>query len=411
VHICLMTRSTIHHGVAGGMERHAADLCAGLAARGHRVTVITTRHPGGKTEVIAPGIRTIFLSHASERAYSMAWWRESALTLRQIHVEDPIDLVWSQSIGAYGYLRRTGCQPVLQPALPCVAILHGTPFGEWRAMRRQWGRVSHLPKLARFGLRTLLFQNRFRETSHRSHRLICVSPQLAEDAVREFRISAGITKVIPNGVDASKFAPDEVKRQLLRSRLGIPEDAFVLLTAGRLERAKGHHLTLETAARLVGFGFQPQVLVAGSGPDEIWLRRQAESLGMAERVHWLGQTPHSEMPGVYNAADVVLMLSIHTEAFPYAVVEAMACGRVVVASRVGGVPSAITHGEEGFLIAPGDAAEASMYAQTLIRDSSLRAIVGNAARQKALNRFTLEQMISATEDVFQECALGREMKP
>lgn len=408
MHICLMTRSCLQHGVAGGMERHAADLAGGLAAWGHRITIITTRHPQGKAEILASDIRTIFIPHTSERAYSAAWWREGDIALSRLHRADPVDLIWSQSIGAYGYLRRRASERTIL----CVTILHGTPLGEWRAMRRQWGfSVGHLPKLARFGLRTLLYQRKFYVTSRHSDRLICVSPQLAEDAVREFGVRSEIVKIIPNGVNTAKFAPHEAMRQLLRSRLGIPEDAIVLLTAGRLEQAKGHHLALQAAARLLRSGFSLQVLVAGSGPDEVWLRQQAESLGIAERVHWLGQTPHSEMPGVYNAVDVVLMLSIHTEAFPYSVVEAMACGRAVVASRVGGVPSAIVHGREGFLVAPGDVAEAAAHAEALIRDSALRATVGRAARQTVLNRFTLEQMVSATDDVFRGHSLVGEAKP
>lgn len=408
MHICLMTRSTLEHRVRGGMERHAADLCQALAAGGHRMTVITTRHPDARAETVVSGVRTLFLPHASERAYAQVWWRESQRVLARLNGEDPIDLIWSQSIGAYGYLRR----PAKERPIPCVLILHGTPAGEWRAMRRQWGfRPRNLYRLARFGARTLLFWRRFCVVSQRAAHIICASPQLAEDARREFRLRADAVTVIPNGVNTARFAPDEAKRQALRSRLSIAESDLALLTAGRLEKAKGHHLALRVAAHALGQGLPATLLVAGGGPDEGWLRQQARALGIADRVRWLGHVSHEEMPGVYSAADVALMLSIHSEAFPYAVVEAMACGRPVVASGVGGVPSAVAHESDGFLVAPGDVMAAAAQTEALARDAALRARVGRAARETVLRRFSLEQMVTATEDLFRRYAPRGEAKP
>jgi glycosyltransferase involved in cell wall biosynthesis len=392
-----MTCSTLEHGVKGGLERHAEDLCQGLVARGHRITAITTQHPEGRTEIVTHGVRTMFLPHVSDRAYAAAWWQESALAFSHLHRADPVDVIWSQGIGAYGYLRRRADDG----RIPCVTILHGAPFGEWRAMRRQWGRSARtLPKLARFAVRTLLFHQKFLFTSRNSDLVICVSPQLAEDVVREFGIRPGSISVIPNGVDTVRFAPDETARQALRARLNIAQSDFALLTAGRLERAKGHHLAFQVAARLLQDAYPIQVMVAGSGPDEAWLHRQSERLGLAGRVRWLGYMPHEEMPAVYNASDVTLMLSLHTEAFPYAVVEAMACARMVVASRVGGVPAAIADETNGVLVAPGDDHAVADKLERMFHDAELRAGFGRRARQTVLARFALDKMICETEAIF-----------
>ncbi|MBC7258860.1 MAG: glycosyltransferase family 4 protein [Chloroflexi bacterium] len=407
MHICLMTRTTLAH-IGGGLERHAADLCQGLVERGHRITVITTRHPQGETETRAPGIRTLFLPYSADRAYAVAWWRESARAFARLHAADPVDIVWSQGIGAYGYLRL----PARQRPIPCVAILHGTPLGEWRAMRRQWGdSPRHAHRLVRFAARTLLFRRMFRTTAQRAAGVICVSPQLAEDAIGELSIPSSRVAVVPNGVDAAKFRPDASARRALRAQLGLAADALVLLTAGRLEQAKGHHRVLRMAASLVEQGLAPTVLVAGTGPDEAWLRQQAASLGLADRVRWLGHVPHEQMPAVYNAADIALMLSIHTEAFSYAVAEPMACGCPVIASAVGGVVSLISHGDNGFLVSPGGEGEAATLAASLARDPAARAAIAQAARQTVLARFTLDRMIADTESVFLRHAIRQGAQP
>jgi glycosyltransferase involved in cell wall biosynthesis len=405
VHICLMTRTTLEHSVKGGMEHHADIVSQGLAARGYRITAITTQHPDGKSEILTSGVRAIFLPHSADRAYATVWWRESADAFDQLHREDPVDIIWSQEFGAYGVL----CRPA-RPDVPCVAILHGTALGDWRGKRREWGfRLTTLPRMARFTMRTLLFHRRFRITCRRSDAVICVSPQLAKDAVREFGIQTDRVIDIPNGVNTDTFAPDEMARHALRSRLEIPEGGFVLLTAGRLEQAKGHHLAFQVAATLLQQGHPVWVIVAGSGPDEVWLRQQAESRGLAGRIRWLGYVPHEEMPGVYSACDAALVLSLHTEAFPYAVVEAMSCARPVAASRVGGIPAAIAHGQNGFLVAPGDANSAAKQVAILLQDGARRAAIGQAARQTVLARFTVDRMIFGTESVFLQHARRREV--
>lgn len=404
MHICLMTCTTLEHAVKGGMEHHAAALCEGLVARGHRITILTTRHPDGKTEITGRGIRTLFLPYAADRAYSVRWWRESARAFARLHAADPVDIVWSQGIGAYGYLRL----PARERAVPCVAIFHGTPAGDWRGMRRLWGiSVGKAYRLARFTLRTAIFGRMFRLTAHRAADVICVSPQLAADVVRELGVAEDKVVVVPNGVDAAKFRPDNAQRRALRARFGISDDEFTLLTAGRLEQAKGHQYALRTAAILAEQGIAVRVLVAGGGPDEAWLREQADLLGLADRVHWLGHVPRDQMPGVYNAADAVLMLSAHTEAFPYAVVEAMSCGLPVVASQVGGIPAAISDGQDGFLVATGDTNEAVERVLALLRDGERRAALGRAARETVLRRFTLDRMVADTEAVFLRHAVGR----
>ncbi len=403
MHICLMTRTTLEH-IKGGLERHADALCRGLMERGHRITIITTRHPDGLAETTAPAIRTLFLPHAADRAYAVRWWEESARAFARLHAADPVDIVWSQGIGAYGYLRL----PARERPAPCVAILHGTPGGEWQTMRRLWSdSASGVYRRARFALRTLLFGRMFRATARRADTVICVSPQLASDAVREFGIPESRIVIVPNGVDTDRFAPNDALRQAMRSRLGIAEGELALLTAGRLEQAKGHHFALTVAAALSAQGIAPRMLVAGSGPDEAWLRHRAASLGLADRIHWLGHVPHDDMPAVYNAADVVLMLSVHTETFAFAVAEPMACGRPVVASGVGGVVSLVAHGDDGFLVPPRGVDEATAISATLARDPAARARVGEAARQTILAHFTLERMIADTETVFLRHAAQR----
>lgn len=154
---------------------------------------------------------------------------------------------------------------------------------------------------------------------------------------------------VPCGVDLERFHP--LDRQAARQALGLSAEPVVLFV-GRLDPIKGAPVLLDAIAS-VEEPLVPQLLIVGgegrSDPEIRRLRAQARKLGIERQVHFLGPKDHSELPLLYNAADVVCVPSYY-ESFGLVALEAMACGTPVVASRVGGLTSTIRDGETGFLI-------------------------------------------------------------
>jgi glycosyltransferase involved in cell wall biosynthesis len=189
----------------------------------------------------------------------------------------------------------------------------------------------------------------------------------------------------PNGVDTAVFQP-RPRPGALRPALGLAADTPLVGFVGRLSPEKGPEV-LVRAALHVGLA-RPDVHIAfvGVGPMAAELRTQAQRLGVAERVHFAGA--RDDMPATYPEFDLLVSCS-HSEAMPLALLEGMACGLPAVATRVGGVPDIVEHGETGLLIGPSDFDALSQAIVQILGDDALRARMGARARERALRQLDI----------------------
>ena len=105
------------------------------------------------------------------------------------------------------------------------------------------------------------------------------------------------------------------------------------------------------------------------------------------------------MAKYYNAADIYLMPTLRIEGLPFVLLEAMSCGKPVVASRIGGNPSLVKHGENGFLIEPGDIKRLVHYLTMMLKDEGIIKRLSNSARETILENFTIDKMVVNTLDI------------
>jgi teichuronic acid biosynthesis glycosyltransferase TuaC len=160
-----------------------------------------------------------------------------------------------------------------------------------------------------------------------------------------------------NGVDLVHFYPRE--RDEARRRYGVAGTAPVLLSVGHLIERKGHHLVIEALAGLP----EAKLLIAGDGPERTALKRLASRLGVAGRVQFLGRVAHDALDEIYSAADV-LVLASSREGWANVLLEAMACGTPVVATKVWGTPEVVADVAAGLLV---ESRTADAFAATIAR--------------------------------------------
>jgi glycosyltransferase involved in cell wall biosynthesis len=208
--------------------------------------------------------------------------------------------------------------------------------------------------------------------------------------------------VVHNGIDVSRFFVND--RPTLRSQLGLKSDDFMVTYAGRFHPVKGVNTLLAAVASLRRKQVRCELLLAGSseimpanGNYIAELREQADSLGIAESVRWLGH--RSDIPDLFAASDVVVLPSLWSEPFGRTVIESMACGTPAVASRTGGIIEILTGEFERFTFEPGNSEELANVLMSLrgwrVRDVGL----AQRCRQHAVEKFGLERTLNGVEQV------------
>ena len=140
-----------------------------------------------------------------------------------------------------------------------------------------------------------------------------------------------------------------------------------------------------------------EFLVIGDGPAGNMLKSLAGDLRLSESVHFLGERP--DVPDLLAALDILVMTS-YTESFPNAILEAMAMGKPVVATNVGGIPEVVAQGQTGFLVAPRDPKAIADRVLSLCQDSTRRHEMGKAARARVENNFTVQAITAKLEDIY-----------
>jgi glycosyltransferase involved in cell wall biosynthesis len=403
--ICGFSRITYWHGIKGGMDLHGRLLSEGMATRGHDVSIISTRHPVGIDYEERNGVKLFYLKGTEFGSRRRGWSRRSVKRFSELHAHKPFEVLWSQSFDAFGL--ATARKEVL--TVPVVPTLHGSIQQEATTFRANL--LSSVLKPQKI-IRALLglFFSYFvaqRPLLALADRIITVSDLVTEDLARWY--GPKITRkciTIPNGIDTAVFRPDEDQRAEIRGKYGIAERETLLLTMGRITREKGHHLAVEALRQLRGKNEPCKLMVVGEGDNRGALEEQVQKGGLSEHVIFAGQVDNAQTPYYYNSADIFIMPTLTVEGLPFVLLEAMACAKPVIASRIGGNTTLLGETRKGLLVDPGKAGQISVKVRSLVQNPAFAKKVSRAAREAVLKYFSLDQMVGRTLQVMEEATRG-----
>jgi len=230
-------------------------------------------------------------------------------------------------------------------------------------------------------------------------RIVTLTDRGAQEHVQYKIASPQKFVTIHGGNSLAQFRSLRVNATVKRKELGLPPEGPIIGTVGRLVPIKGHTWLLRAVPRVLAEFPQASVVLIGDGPLLGELKELADELGITPHVVFLG-TRH-DIPECLAVLDLFVLPSLN-EGMGRALVEAMAVGCPVVATRVGGIPDVVADGTTGLLVPPRDDRALAEAILTLLRDRSRRAAYGEAARRYVDGRFDIETMVHNIERLYDE---------
>jgi D-inositol-3-phosphate glycosyltransferase len=355
---------------AGGMNIYVLETAKRLAARGLAVDVFTRRHDPKDEQItqLSPGARVIHLdagpaTPAKEGVYQLL--PDFCARLSGFVADENLEygLVTSHYwlSGLVGeHLKRVWGVP------------HVTSFHTLAEVKRR-ARPGETEAPQRAACE--------RQIALNASLTVAWTPHERDAIVSYYGADPGSIAIIPPGVDTARFKP--LGQAEGRRKLGLGNER-ILLYVGRIERLKGVDILLRAAAQLEHHDGVRLLIVGGGGntTEQERLKTIASELGIKDRVSFLGSVPHGDLAAYYSAADVCVLPSYY-ESFGLAALEASACGRPVVASKVGGLPSVVLDGKTGYLVAWRCPGAFLQRLELLLANDRLRKDMGEAARAHA----------------------------
>jgi glycosyltransferase involved in cell wall biosynthesis len=353
--------------IAGPLQVRGSSVCAlrlaeGLAAEGIKARILTSN-----ADCVAPSRRRRLAISVYPRLAMPVWGSVVRQSLAHELAHNPPHLIHIQSWSAYpvgAALARRLKRPFVLTAYDHESIERPSGF-DWR-----WGR-----------------------------RIVAVSQSVRAELLSRARFRPEMVSVIHAGVDAPSAGIPAILS---------PDRVPVIGTAGPLEIVKGHVFFLGAAQRVVAERPDTEFLIAGSGPEEHNLRRLARELGLARNVTFISSG--CDFTSALSAMDIFCLPSLR-QGLGTIMLEAMALGRPVIASGVGGVCSVIRNPQIGLVVPPCDSARLAERMLELLADPVRARALGETGRQLVCEEFTASRMVAETARLYREVLAGEPARP
>ncbi len=397
----LMLTDFLYEDAPGGSRRVVKEVAEGLAARGHRVTIVVPRWDGGDAERDERGGIAIYRYGHGDRGLRAlpALVSDGRRVLAELRREQghPFDILHAHF--AYSHLPA-----LFSRRLDLAWATARSFYGPWaleglaeRGPQRQADVKGALGQWAEFKGRSLV------ETWSlaRADAVIALSDYSVQQLTRMYKVQRQAITLVPGGVDARRFTPPDASKEEVRRRLGLPVDGPLLLTVRRLAARMGLDNLIAAMPHVArSLPIAPRLVIVGQGELRAHLEAQVAALGLGDRVHFAGFVPDDLLPQYYQAADLFVLPTRSLEGFGIITLEAFASGLPVLGTPVGATPELLARVDRRLIL---EGSEPDAIASGIVRYfTSVRGQVSSPRlRELALTRYTWDMVVERTRDAYE----------
>lgn len=368
----------------GGMQYHTQVLAEGLVKRGHRVTVWTTSHKGKLVEVVN-GVRICYLLGTDSGSYFNGYWERTRRLIEKLIERHELDfnIIHSQSSAGLG---------VINMGVPMVTTFHGTALDEVKTkinLMTLDDPISFL-KMPVSILRDIYGHFRYAvKIANNSDALIAISNEQEEIYNNIYR-PRQVYKVF-TGTDEKFF----------RS-MNVPRHQNSILMVCRIEKDKGIQYMVKAMPEVLKSIPDAILRIVGEGSYKPTIQKLVDNLGLHDKVDLSGTVLLDDLPETYNSYSIFVNSTIRQNGYDLTILEAMACGKPIICTNIGSIPTVINNGKNGLLIGKKNISELSNTVISLLTNEEERMWFSKQARKTILNKFTNDRMVDETIRVYEE---------
>jgi 1,4-alpha-glucan branching enzyme len=365
-------------GVYVGIERHVYEYTQALLRKGIEVHVVTTFWNGGEAEDEFEGIKIHRASDLSMRFGKLGClFNLNTITFGRNILK--FEKLFKSSDVVHTHIALSSMNFFIKNNLPVVSHFHHRDELEKPS--------DYLYKPIHFWLEKKSYSG--------SDAVVTVSKSSKEILVNRYDVSRELIKVVPNGVDASVFNPQNISKKL-NERFKANK---TLLFVGPLIKRKGLAYLINAMPEVVSKYKEVLLLIIGDGAEKNHLMALTKKLNIEDNVVFEGFVAEDSLPHYYNAADIFVFPSL-VEGFGMVLTEAMACGLPVISTNTSAIPEVV--GDAGILVEPGNSQALAETITKLLKDKELRKELEERSRKRVEGHFTWDRVADQTIEVYEE---------
>lgn len=381
-------------------------IARGLARRGHRVTVISSRSPLGKSEISREGVRAFYLNENETGHLTLRVPFEQLVQnkFEELHKENPFHLVHS--------LDRSGFQIARNKKKYGVAVAFDVEASQMSQIFAILGMQQET--IGSMLVTALAVTYKFLTTFFGGDRTLLKSadgifvtnPQQRIILERYYLYPDHHIYTVPYGIDLGDLAPRESSLDL-KIKWGLPENAHIVVTITDMTEIQEIKFLLNSFERLAIKKPNAYLLILGNGPRRKEVEFDLLNLALGKRALLVGAVGNEEIPDYIVLGDVFIDMSSRATGFEPSIIEAMAQKKVIIGSEVSPIANVVTDGVDGFLLRPADVDSLSALLIEIFSGTIPVEEIGEKARKKVMDLFETGKMIDAALAAYQKILLER----
>lgn len=393
IKLCFITKFVKGiHKYTGGMESHVDDLLKELVKdKNLDITIITSKHPDGiefrqKNRINYYYIKSTIRRNPFSR---YKFFKDVARKLKELKYESKFDLIHIQSDFGVGYFQY------IKKKLPVLSTAHGTTINEFK------GSIKAKPYLIPLWFVILPFYYLTEKNMIKnSDKIICVSGLVKRSLINQYNLNKDKVITVLNGIDLNKFKRiKNNKTKALRKKYANKKD-FLILSVGNIIKQKGYHLMINAMPKLLKKKLNVKLLVVGEGDYLKELKTIVRRKKLEKNVFFTGKIKREELVNYYSISDLFAFPTLRGEGLPYTLIEAMACGNVILTTPNGGTD--LVNEENGILINANQRGSIVNSTIKIMEDKKYSKKLLKKSIEDIKNNFDVKKMIKKNKEIYKE---------